>query len=569
MSALGWLQIVLLYALVLVAVKPLGGFMATVFEGGRTSLSQVLAPVERGFYRLAGIDEGREQGWRAYALAMLAFNAAGFAVLYLIMRMQGVLTFNPQGFAGVEPGLAFNTAISFVTNTNWQSYGGETTMSHFTQMAGLAVQNFLSAATGIALAVALTRAFARSGAREVGNFWVDMVRSTLYVLLPLSLVFALAFVFLGEPQSLLASVQATTIEGAPQNIALGPVASQEAIKMLGTNGGGFFNANSAHPFENPTPLTNLLEMWSIIAISAALTFTFGSMVKDRRQGWALLAVMGALLVAATAIAYWAEGAGNPILTGLGLDGAGGNMEGKEVRFGVANSALWSTLTTGASNGSVNAMHDSFTPLGGLMPLFLIKLGEILPGGVGSGLYGMVVFAIIAVFVAGLMVGRTPEYLGKKIEAREMKLAVLAILLLPAALLGFAAVAALIPAGTSSLNNAGPHGLSEILYAYSSAVGNNGSAFAGLNANTPWFNTTLGIAMFLGRFAVIVPVMGIAGSIAAKTKGASSPGTFPTHGPLFVGLVMGVILILGGLQYFPALALGPIVEHFLMLAGQTF
>jgi K+-transporting ATPase ATPase A chain len=569
MSALGWLQIVLLYALVLVAVKPLGGFMATVFEGGRTSLSPVLAPVERGFYRLAGIDEGREQGWRAYALAMLAFNAAGFAVLYLIMRMQGVLTFNPQGFAGVEPGLAFNTAISFVTNTNWQSYGGETTMSHFTQMAGLAVQNFLSAATGIALAVALTRAFARSGAREVGNFWVDMVRSTLYVLLPLSLVFALAFVFLGEPQSLLASVQATTIEGAPQNIALGPVASQEAIKMLGTNGGGFFNANSAHPFENPTPLTNLLEMWSIIAISAALTFTFGSMVKDRRQGWALLAVMGALLVAATAIAYWAEGAGNPILTGLGLDGAGGNMEGKEVRFGVANSALWSTLTTGASNGSVNAMHDSFTPLGGLMPLFLIKLGEILPGGVGSGLYGMVVFAIIAVFVAGLMVGRTPEYLGKKIEAREMKLAVLAILLLPAALLGFAAVAALIPAGTSSLNNAGPHGLSEILYAYSSAVGNNGSAFAGLNANTPWFNTTLGIAMFLGRFAVIVPVMGIAGSIAAKTKGASSPGTFPTHGPLFVGLVMGVILILGGLQYFPALALGPIVEHFLMLAGQTF
>jgi K+-transporting ATPase ATPase A chain len=543
--------------------------MAQVFEGGRTFLSPVLAPVERGFYRLAGIDERKEQGWSGYTLAMLTFNAAGFMLLYLIMRMQGFLPFNPRGFAGVEPGLAFNTAISFVTNTNWQSYGGETTMSHFTQMAGLAVQNFLSAATGIVLAIALTRAFARSGAKEVGNFWVDLVRSTLYILLPLSILFALVFVFLGEPQTLLASVQATTVEGAQQNIALGPVASQEAIKMLGTNGGGFFNANSAHPFENPTPLTNLLEMWTIIAISAALTFTFGKMVKDTRQGWALLAVMGLLLIAATVVAYWAEGAGNPILVALGLDPAGGNMEGKEVRFGIENSALWSTLTTGASNGSVNAMHDSFTPLGGLMPLFLIKLGEVLPGGVGSGLYGMIVFAVIAVFVAGLMVGRTPEYLGKKVEAREMKLAVLAILLLPAALLGFAAIAALIPAGTSSLNNAGPHGLSEILYAYSSAVGNNGSAFAGLNANTPWFNTTLGIAMFLGRFAVIIPVMGIAGSLAAKTKGSASSGTFPTHGPLFVGLVIGVILILGGLQYFPALALGPIVEHFLMLAGQTF
>ncbi|MEJ0011713.1 MAG: potassium-transporting ATPase subunit KdpA [Bauldia sp.] len=569
MTALGWLQIVLLYLLVLVAVKPLGGFMAQVFDGGRTFLSPVLVPVERGFYRLAGVDETKEQGWRGYTLAMLAFNAAGFVLVYLIMRLQGLLPLNPQGFGGVEPGLAFNTAISFVTNTNWQSYGGETTMSHFTQMAGLAVQNFLSAATGIALAIALTRAFARSGASEIGNFWVDMVRSTLYILLPLSIVFALVFAFLGEPQTLLASVQATTLEGAQQNIALGPVASQEAIKMLGTNGGGFFNANSAHPFENPTPLTNLLEMWTIVAISAALTLTFGKMVKDTRQGWALLAVMGLLLVAATVVAYWAEGAGNPILAALGLDPAGGNMEGKEVRFGIANSSLWSTLTTGASNGSVNAMHDSFTPLGGLMPLFLIKLGEILPGGVGSGLYGIVVFAVIAVFVAGLMVGRTPEYLGKKIEAREMKLAVLAILLLPAALLGFAAVAAMIPVGLSSLNNAGPHGLSEILYAYSSAVGNNGSAFAGLNANTPWYNTTLGIAMFLGRFAIIVPVMGIAGSLAAKTKGAPSAGTFPTHGPLFVGLLIGVILILGGLQYFPALALGPIVEHFLMLAGQTF
>jgi potassium-transporting ATPase potassium-binding subunit len=569
MTAIGWLQIAFIFALVLICVKPLGAFMARVFSGERTFLSPVLAPVERGFYALAGIDPAKEQGWRSYTMAMLAFSAAGFALLYGLMRLQDLLPLNPQEFSAVAPDLAFNTAVSFVTNTNWQSYGGETTMSHLVQMAGLAVQNFVSAATGVALALPMVRAFSRSGSATVGNFWADLTRATLYVFLPLAIVVAFAYIVTGLPQTLLGSVDATTLEGAKQTIALGPVASQEAIKQLGTNGGGFFNANASHPFENATALSNVISIWAMLVVSASLTFTFGRMVGDTRQGWTLLAAMLAILITGVAVAYWAEANGNPILSGLGLDTAAGNMEGKETRFGIAMSALYAAVTTGLSCGAVNAMHDSFTPLGGLVPLLLIQLGEVLPGGVGSGLYGMLVFAVLAVFVAGLMVGRTPEYLGKKIEAREMKLAMLGLLILPLSILGFAASAMLVPPALASLANNGPHGLSEILYAYSSATGNNGSAFAGLSANTPWYNTTLGIAMLLGRFAYVVPVMAIAGSLARKTKVAPSAGTFPTHTPLFVALLVGVILIMAGLEFFPALALGPIVEHFLMIAGQTF
>ncbi|WP_439544458.1 potassium-transporting ATPase subunit KdpA [Hyphomicrobium sp.] len=569
MTFVGWLQIALVLGAVLVAAWPLGLFMARVFAGERTLLSPVLAPVERKLYAAAGVDPRVEQTWLAYGMGMLAFNAAGFLALYALMRLQGSLPLNPQGFGGVSPDLAFNTAVSFVTNTNWQSYGGETTMSHLVQMAGLTVQNFVSAATGMALAVAVTRAFARSGAKTIGNFWVDLTRATLYVLLPLSIVVAVAYAASGVPQTLAANVEATTLEGAKQVIALGPVASQEAIKQLGTNGGGFFNANAAHPFENPSAWSNALSIWSMLLIPAAMTFTFGRMIGDRRQGYALLAVMGILLVAGTAIVYASETAGNPLLTAAGVDGSAGNLEGKEIRFGQALTALYVVATTGLSCGAVNAMHASLTPIGGLVPLFMIQLGEILPGGVGSGLYGMLMMAILAVFVAGLMVGRTPEYLGKKIETREMKLAMLALLILPFAILGFTAAAAMLPSALASLANAGPHGLTEILYAYSSAAGNNGSAFAGLNANTPWFNTTLGLAMLFGRFAYVVPVLAIAGSIAAKSKASASAGTFPTHGGLFVGLLIAVILILGGLQYFPALALGPIVEQFLMNAGKTF
>ena len=569
MTLNGWLQIAIVLATVLLVAVPLGAFMAKVYAGKRTFLSPVLGPVERGFYALAGVDPAREQGWRAYALAMLLFNAAGFVLLYAILRLQGFLPFNPQGFGALSPDLAFNTAVSFVTNTNWQSYGGETTLSHFSQMAGLTVQNFLSAATGLALAVALVRGFARSKAATVGNFWVDMTRSTLYVLLPLSLVTAVLLVALGMPQTLLASVDVTTLEGAKQTIALGPVASQIAIKQLGTNGGGFFNVNAAHPFENPTALANIVQVWQMLVISVAVVFAFGRLIGDSRQARALVSVMGVLLVAGIAITYAAEAAGTPMLHAAGINPADGNMEGKEVRFGLALSTLWAAVTTGLSCGAVNAMHASFTPVGGLIPMFLIQLGEILPGGVGSGLYGILVMAIIAVFVAGLMVGRTPEYLGKKIEAKEVKMAMLAVLILPTAILGFSAVAAVIPQGLAGLLNAGPHGLSEILYAYSSAAGNNGSAFAGLTANSPWYNTTLGLAMLLGRFAYIVPMLAIAGSLAAKARLEASTGTFPTHGPLFVGLLTGVILILGGLQFFPALALGPIAEQVLMLAGTTF
>jgi len=569
MTAIGWLQIAILFALVIVCVKPLGAYMARVFQGERTFLAFALAPVERILYRVAGVDPAKEQGWFTYTLAMIAFNAAGFLLLYLFMRLQGVLPLNPQGFSAVAPDLAFNTAISFVTNTNWQAYGGETTMSHFVQMTGLTVQNFLSAATGIALAIAFVRAFARSGVATVGNFWADMTRATLYVLLPLSIIVALAFVASGVPQTLLASVDAKTLEGATQIIAIGPVASQEAIKQLGTNGGGFFNVNSAHPFENPSAISNLISIWAMLVIAASLPYTFGKMAGDTRQGWALLSAMLLVLVAGVGIAYWAEAGGNPLVAALGVDPASGNLEGKEIRFGVVMSALYAAITTGLSCGAVNAMHDSFTPLGGMIPLIMIKLGEVLPGGVGSGLYGMLIFAILAVFIAGLMVGRTPEYLGKKIEAREMKLAMLAVLILPLCILGFSSAAANLPSALEGLANNGPHGLSEILYAYSSAAGNNGSAFAGLSANTKWYNTTLGISMLFGRFAYIVPMMAIAGSVAAKKRAPASAGTFPTHTMLFIGLLIGVILIVGGLQFFPALALGPIVEHLLMLAGKTF
>jgi K+-transporting ATPase ATPase A chain len=565
MTLIGWAQIALVLVLVTATAVPIGRYTATV-AAGRVRL---LSPVETGFYRAAGINPSKGMGWRGYVLAMLALNAAGFLVLYALLRLQGALPLNPQDLPGLDPWLAFNTAISFVTNTNWQAYSGEAGMSYLSQMAGLAVQNFLSAATGIALALAVARAFAAGGVQDLGNFWADLTRITLYLLLPLALGLALLLVAEGVPQTLSAYVTAHTLEGGEQTIALGPAAFQVAIKQLGTNGGGFWGVNSAHPFENPTALSNLVQLWAILAIPFALTITFGRIVGDERQGWALFAVMMLFVVAGTAITYAAEAAGNPLHVAAGLDPTGGNMEGKEVRHGIALSALWAVATTGASNGSVNAMLDSFTPLGGLVPMFLIQLGEVLPGGVGSGLYGMLVFVLLAVFVAGLMVGRTPEYLGKKIQAREVKLAILTVLVVPFCILGFSAVAAVLPAALASVQDAGPHGLSELLYAYSSAAGNNGSAFGGLSANTPWMNTTLGIAMLLGRFAVIVPVLAIAGSVAAKPKLPPSSGSFPTHGPLFIGLLCGVILILGGLQFLPALFLGPVAEHFALMAGQTF
>ncbi len=567
MTLNGWFQIALYSAIILLLVKPFGAYMTAVFAGERTFLSPVLGPVERACYRLCGVDERTDQHWVAYAVSMLMFSLVGFLSLYALMRLQAFLPFNPADQSAVEEGLAFNTAMSFTTNTNWQSYVPETTMSYLVQMAGLTVHNFVSAATGIALAVALIRGFARRSAKGIGNFWVDLVRCTLYVLLPISVVVGLFFVWQGMPQNLGAYTEVTTLESAKQVIAQGPVASQEAIKMLGTNGGGFFNANSSHPFENPNAITNLVQMVLIFSIGAALTNVFGRMVGDQRQGWAVFAVMGLLFLGGVGVAYWAEAAGNPAFAALGIDG--GNMEGKEVRFGIANSALFATVTTDASCGAVNSMHDSFTPLGGLIPLFNIQLGEIIFGGVGSGLYGMLLFAILAVFIAGLMVGRTPEYLGKKIEAKEVKMAMLAVLVLPLAILGFAAIATVVEAGLAGPANAGPHGFSEILYAYTSGTGNNGSAFAGISANTMFYNTTIGLAMFIGRFLMIVPMMAIAGSLAAKKIVPASAGTFPTHGPLFVGLVIGVIVIVGGLTYFPALALGPLVEHLAMNAGNLF
>ena len=565
----GFAQIGVFVLLIGLIARPLGGYMARVFGGERTVLSPVLGPVERGFYALMGVRPDAEMGWKAYAFAMLAFSAASVALLYALLRLQGGLPLNPQGFGGLTPDLSFNTAISFVTNTNWQSYGGETTMSHLSQMAGLTVQNFASAAVGMALAVVFIRAFARQNAATLGNFWADVTRATLYLLLPLSVLAALAFVAMGVPQTLAASATATTVEGGSQTLALGPVASQLAIKMLGTNGGGFFNVNSAHPFENPTNLSNLLQMVLIFAIGAGLTNTFGRMVGDERQGWAILAAMGVLFVAAASAAFLIERGANPMLTGLGVDPFLGNMEGKEVRFGIGASTLFATITTAASCGAVNAMHDSFLPLGGMIPLINILLGEIIVGGVGAGLYGFLLFIIVAVFLAGLMVGRSPEYLGKKIAAKEVKLTLLAILCVPLAILGFLALASVSPVALAGVQDKGPHGFTEMLYAYASAAGNNGSAFAGLTANSPFWNTTLAIAMLVGRFSMIVPMLAVAGALAAKPKVPESAGTFPTHGPLFVGLMVGVILIIGGLTFFPALALGPIAEHAAMLAGQRF
>jgi potassium-transporting ATPase potassium-binding subunit len=575
MTANGWLQIVLFGALVIAITKPLGGYMTRVFDGRRTPLSPLLRPLERALYRLAGVNETHEQHWVSYAAAMLAFSLAGFVVLYALQRVQFVPLLNPQKLPAVAPDLAFNTSVSFVTNTNWQSYTPETTMSYLVQMAGLTVHNFVSAATGIALAIALVRGFARRSAQTIGNFWVDLTRCVLYILLPISIVVGLIFVWQGVPQNIGAYTEATTLEGGRQLIAQGPVASQEVIKMLGTNGGGFFNANSAHPFENPNALTNLIQLVLIFSIGAALTNVFGRMVGSQRQGWAIFAVMGVLFAAGVTACYWAEAAGNPAFAAFGIDQSpgtlqsGGNMEGKEVRFGVANSTLFTTVTTDASCGAVNNMHDSLLPLAGMVPIVNIMLGEIIFGGVGSGLYGMLLFVIIAVFVAGLMVGRTPEYLGKKLEAKEVKMAMLAILILPLSILGFTALAVILPAGTNALNNAGPHGFSEVLYAYTSATGNNGSAFAGLGANAPFWNDTLGLAMFIGRFLMIVPMLAIAGSLVRKQIVPVSAGTFPTDTPLFVGLVVGVILITGGLIFFPAIALGPVVEHYAMLAGTLF
>jgi K+-transporting ATPase ATPase A chain len=567
MTLNGWIQILLYCVVVTLLVRPLGGYMSRLFSGDRTFLSPVLGPVERGLYRIAGTNEREEQHWTTYAVAMLLFNLAGFIVLYFLQRLQGALPFNPAGMTAVPSELAFNTAASFMTNTNWQNYGGESTMSYLVQMAGLTVQNFVSAATGIAIAVALIRGFARASGKSIGNFWVDLTRTTLYVLLPLCVVLTLVYVFLGVPQTLGAYVNATTLEGGQQTIAVGPVASQLAIKMLGTNGGGFFNANSAHPFENPDAISNFIQMVSIFAIGAALTNVFGRMVGNERQGWAIFATMGVLFLAGVVVAYWAEAAGNPLVHALGVDGP--NMEGKEARFGISLSALFAVITTAASCGAVNAMHGSFTALGGMIPLINMELGEVIVGGVGAGFYGILLFVVLAIFVAGLMVGRTPEYLGKKIEAKEVKMAMLAILCLPLAMLGFTAIAAVLPTGVASVGTPGPHGFSEILYAYTSGAANNGSAFGGLTGNTPWYNITIGIAMLMGRFLVIVPALAIAGSLVAKKTVPASAGTFPTDGALFVGLLVGVILIVGGLTFFPALAVGPIVEHLAGVAGQSF
>lgn len=567
MTVIGWIQILLFCAIIVALIKPLGGYMTRVFNGERTFLSPILRPVEAGLYWIGGVDEKREQHWLTYTVAMLFFHVGGFVILYALMRFQDVLPFNPMEQSAVAPDLSFNTAVSFITNTNWQNYGGESTLSYLTQMLGLTHQNFLSAATGIALAVALIRGFARSSVRTIGNFWVDVTRTTLYVLLPICVVYALFLVSQGIPQTLGAYVDATTLEGAKQTIAVGPVASQIAIKMLGTNGGGFFNVNAAHPFENPTALSNFVQMLSIFAIGAALTNVFGRMVGNQRQGWAIFAVMGVLFIAGVTVTYWAEASGTSIMQTLGL--TGGNMEGKEVRFGIVASSLFAVVTTVASCGAVNAMHDTFTALGGMIPLINMQLGELIIGGVGAGLYGMLLFVVLAIFVAGLMVGRTPEYVGKKIEAREVKVAMLAILILPLMYLGWTAVAVVLPSAVASMTNAGPHGFTEVLYAFTSATGNNGSAFGGLTGNTLFYNLTLACSMLVGRFFMIVPAMALAGSLAQKKSHPASVGTFPTTGGLFVGLVVGVILIIGGLTFFPALALGPIVEHLAMNANTLF
>jgi potassium-transporting ATPase potassium-binding subunit len=602
MSANGYVQLIIYFAVLLALVKPLGAYMALIYEGKPAVLNRAGAPLESLLYRLSGVNPEKEMRWTEYAVAMLVFNFIGGLVTYGLQRLQAVLPFNPQALPAVSPDSAFNTAVSFITNTNWQGYGGESTMSYLSQMAVLTVQNFLSAATGMAVLIALVRGFARHSGETIGNFWVDMTRSTLYILLPLSFVFALVLVSQGVVQTFSAYHNVPLIEsieydnpkldaagqaikdekGNPatekatqkeQQIAVGPAASQIAIKQLGTNGGGFFNANSAHPYENPTPLSNFLELLAILLIPAALCYTFGKIVGDTRQGWALLAAMTVVLLVTLGVCLWAEQSGNPLLTKLGADQtasltqAGGNMEGKETRFGIVNSALWATATTAASNGSVNAMHDSFTPLGGLVPMWMIQLGEVIFGGVGSGLYGMLMYVVVAVFVAGLMIGRTPEYLGKKIEAFEIKMASIAVLVpLFTALFG-TALGVLADAGKAGVANPGMHGFSEILYAFSSASGNNGSAFAGLSANTPFYNAALGVVMFFGRYWIIIPVLALAGAMVAKKKIPVSVGTLPTHTPLFVSLLVGTVAIIGALTFFPALALGPIVEHLIMIGAR--
>ncbi len=571
----GIAQILVVILVLAATVRPMGAYMARVYAGERTGLDPLLRPCERLCYRLTGVDPQREMRWTSYTLAFLAFSVVSTFILYLLLRLQGVLPLNPHHAPGMSPDLAFNTAISFVTNTNWQAYAGEQSASYLTQMAGLAWQHFASAAAGMAIAVALIRGLTRKTTQELGNFWVDLTRSMLWVLLPLSIVLALLLISQGVIQNFAPYHTAVTLAGARQTLPMGPVASMEAIKELGTNGGGFLNANSAHPFENPTPFSNFLEMLAIFLIPAVLTYTFGRFAKDQRQGWALLAAMTALFMMGLVIVYGYEQAGNPLLTRLGVDQrssalqAGGNMEGKEVRFGIANSALFAVMTTDASCGAVNGMHDSFTPLAGGMVMLNIALGEIIFGGVGVGFTGMIVFAVLAVFIAGLMVGRTPEYLGKKIESKEMKMAMLYVLIAAASILGFSALAVALPAGLAGRLNPGPHGLSEILYAYHSGTGNNGSAFAGLSANTPFYNITVGLAMFIGRFLTIIPLMAIAGALAAKKTVPATSGTFPTTGGLYVGLLVGVILIVGALTFFPAYALGPVVEHLLMRAGKLF
>jgi potassium-transporting ATPase potassium-binding subunit len=574
-TANGWLQIALFSAIIILVTRPLGGYMTRVFAGERTFLWPVLRPVERAVYWCCGIDEKEEQHWLTYAVAILFFSVAGFVTLYALQRLQWYLPFNPMGQTGVAPDLAMNTSVSFITNTNWQAYGGETTMGYLVQMAGLTVHNFLSAATGIAMALALIRGFVRREAKSIGNFWVDLTRCTLYILIPISVVVGLVLVWQGVPQNLGAYTEATTLEGAKQIIAQGPVASQEIIKELGTNGGGFFNANSSHPFENPNAVTNLIELVAIFAIGAALTNVLGRMVKDERQGWAIFAAMGVLFLAGVAVCYNSEAHGNPALAAFHVDStansvqAGGNMEGKEVRFAPALSALWATVTTDTSCGAVNSMHDSFLPIGGMIPMVNMQLGEVIFGGVGSGLYGILAFAIVAMFVAGLMVGRTPEYLGKKLEAKEVKMTILALLSLPLSILGWTALATVAPAGLAGIANAGPHGFSEILYAYTEGTGNNGSAFAGLSANTLFYNTTIAAAMLIGRFIFVIPMLAVAGSLAQKKLLAPSAGTFPTHSPQFVGLLVGVILIIGGLTYFPAVSLGPVTEQVAMNQGHLY
>jgi K+-transporting ATPase ATPase A chain len=590
------LQILLYFVLILAITKPAGVFMARVFAGERTFLHPVLRPFERLLYRLVGVKEDAEQRWTQYCGAVLAFSFFSFLFVYLLQRLQGMLPLNPMGFGtgsapqnatALTPDLAFNTAVSFTTNTNWQSYVGETTMSYLVQMAALAVQNFASAAAGIAIAIALIRGFARQRVNTIGNFWVDLTRCTVYILLPISVLGALFLVWQGVPQNFDPYTKVRTLEGAEQTIAQGPMASQEAIKEFGTNGGGFLNANSAHPYENPTPLSNMFEMLLIFVIPAGLTYTFGRMAGDTRQGWAIFAAMAIMFLGGVFVAYWSEQAGNPILAGLGVEQSasdaqpGGNMEGKEVRFGIAASALFATITTGASCGAVNGMHDSYTPLGGLVPLFNMQTSEVIFGGVGAGMYGILLYAILAVFIAGLMVGRTPEYLGKKIESKEVKMAMLALIATAASILVFTAISSVLPfdkggywngsygAATGNLNNGGPHGLAEILYAYTSGTANNGSAFAGISANTPWYNLTIGLAMLIGRFLIIVPMLAVAGNLVSKKKIPESTGTFPTHGPLFVGLLTGTVIIIGALTFFPALSVTPIVEHFLMHEGRLF